>query len=79
MFQCLNNMKISVKLHPNAKHEKFEVLAEDAYEVWVTEPAIENRANEALIDILSEHFNCPKSMISIAFGSKSTNKVINIG
>ena len=44
----------------------------------MTAPALEGRANEALIDVLSEHFGVKRSTIEIVKGLKSRYKIVNI-
>jgi len=46
--------------------------------VYLTAPALEGRANEALIDVLSEHFGVKRSTIEIVKGLKSRYKIVNI-
>ncbi len=46
--------------------------------IFTKEPARDNKANFAVIDILSEHFNVPKRNISIKHGIKSKTKTICI-
>ena len=71
-------MIISVKVHPGSSKEKVVKKDKDNYEVWTYEPAIKNRANKKLIELLSKYFNVPKSSISINKGMKSRNKSVII-
>ena len=71
------HMKINVRIKPRSKRPKVE-KTEDGYVVCVSEPPIENKANKALIESLSCHFDVPKSRIRIVSGLKSKNKVIEI-
>ena len=71
-------MKISVKIKPNSKTEAVEILPDGEFLVRVKAPAKEGRANEALIVALKNHFNVPKSRISIASGLGSKNKIVDI-
>jgi len=70
-------MKISVKVKPNSKSEKVEKIGE-TYKLYVKEPAKEDRANLAVINLLSEYFKVPKSRISILRGKKSRQKIVEI-
>ncbi|MGB9715434.1 MAG: DUF167 domain-containing protein [Thermodesulfovibrionales bacterium] len=70
-------MKISVRVKPNMKEEKVE-KAGDVFNVYVKEPAKEGKANKAVIELLSEYFNVPKSQIVIISGFKSKQKIIEI-
>ncbi len=70
-------MKINVRIKTRAKHEKVE-KSENGYIVYVNQPPIENKANKALVELLSSHFDVPKSRIRIIAGLKSKNKIIEI-
>ena len=41
-------------------------------------PAIDNRANRALIEVLARHFNVKKRDIRIVKGERSREKIIEI-
>ena len=71
-------MKIQVNVKTNAKQQKVEKLSENEYKVWVKEPAKENKANYAVIDIISELFSVSKSSIQIVSGLKSKTKIIKL-
>ncbi|MFA6321712.1 MAG: DUF167 domain-containing protein [Candidatus Omnitrophota bacterium] len=71
-------VKISVKVKAGSKQELVEQVGENQYVLRVKEKAVEGRANKAVVELLSEYFNIPKSAISIAGGFKSKNKLIAI-
>jgi len=71
-------MMIQVKVIPNAKKSVIKKEGEQ-YKVYLTAPAVEGRANQALIKALAGHFNVPKSGIQIIKGLKSRRKTIKIG
>lgn len=70
-------MKISVTVKPRAREEKVE-KTDNGYIIYVREPAEENKANRALIEVLSEYFGVSKSKISILSGLKSRHKIVEI-
>ncbi len=70
-------MLIRVYVTPNAKEARVVKVSEDYYEVRVDERAMDGRANKSLLEILAEHFNIPKSRVSIIRGAKSRNKTTN--
>ena len=70
-------MKINIRIKPRARCNKVE-KTEDGYIVYVKEPPIEYKANNALIKLLSCYFDVPKSRIRIVVGLKSKNKIIEI-
>lgn len=71
-------MRISVRVKPNAKKELVEKAGPNEYTVRVKAPAKEGKANDALVEALSEHFGVPKSRITIASGHGSKTKIIDI-
>lgn len=50
----------------------------DAWKVYVNAPAVDGKANKALIALLAEYFQVRKSRIEITKGLKSRHKTINI-
>jgi len=70
-------MKIFVRVKPNMKEEMVEREG-NVLTVHVKEPAKGNRANRAMVELLSEYFKVPKSRISILTGIKSKKKIIEI-
>ncbi|MDD2889670.1 MAG: DUF167 domain-containing protein [bacterium] len=70
-------MKISVTVKLKSKQEKVEKV-DTGYLVYVKVPPIENKANEAIIKLLAEHFNVSKSQVIILTGLTSKHKIIEI-
>ncbi|MEE9595079.1 MAG: DUF167 domain-containing protein [Candidatus Hydrothermarchaeales archaeon] len=70
-------MLIEVKVIPNAK--KNRVLEDDEkFKAYVTAPAVDGKANKALIDLLAKHFKVKKSKVQIIKGTRSREKVVEI-
>ena len=46
--------------------------------VKVDEEALDGRANKRLMEILSIHFNVPKSRIRVIRGAKSRDKIVDV-
>lgn len=70
--------RISVKITPNAKKEGIIDEGNNCFKVKVKAPAIEGKANEAMIKLLSKYFNIPKSCIKISRGEFAKNKIVEI-
>ena len=70
-------MKIYVRVKTNMREERVE-REDEAYAVSVKEPAKENKANRAVIELLSEYFKVPKSQVFILSGLRSKHKIIEI-
>ncbi len=67
-------MKIEVYVKPNAREEKLEKIEDNQYKAWVKEEPKENKANLAVIKLLSRHFKVPPSLIALSGGAKSKKK-----
>ncbi len=71
-------MKIEVKVVSNAKKIKIEKLGAHKFKVYLTQKPQNNKANEQLLEILSEFLNIKKSNIKILKGLCSRQKLIEI-
>lgn len=71
-------MKVSVRVKPQAKQDKIEKIGLNDYIVWVKAKAIEGKANQAVIKILSEYFHTPKSKIILIKGTKFRDKIFMV-
>ena len=71
-------MRIKVTVKPNAKHEKIEKISDQEYRVSVKASPQENKANEALIEVLADYFSVPKSTITLIHGLHSKTKIVEI-
>lgn len=70
-------MRIDVKVVPNARQAKVKE-EQGRLKVYVTAPAVDGKANAALIETLAEHFHVRKSAIAIVRGETSREKVVEI-
>lgn len=68
--------KIAVTVKANARQEAVEKISEENFVLRVKAPAKENKANQAVIKVLSEFFDLPKSRITIKQGLTCRNKVV---
>lgn len=71
-------MKISVQVKLKSKKEEVQKIDDKKYIVFVKEMPIEDKANKAVINALSDFLKIPKSTITIISGKKSKNKIIEI-
>jgi len=71
-------MQISVRVTSNAREPRLTKIGETSFEARVDERAVGGRANKRLLEILSKHFDVPKSRIMIVGGLRSRDKVIQI-
>ncbi len=71
-------MLINVHVTPNAKEARVTKVGEASFDVRVDEKAVGGRANKRLLEILAEHFDVPRSRVSIVRGAKSRDKVVEV-
>lgn len=70
-------MIIKVRVVPNAKQERL-VRQADMLKIYLCAPAIEGKANQRLVEFLSETFRVKKRQIIIRQGLASRDKVVEI-
>ena len=68
---------MDIKVVPGAKKNLFK-CEDGRVKVYLTAPAVDGKANEALVVFLAEHYGVRRSQIEIIKGLKSRHKVINI-
>lgn len=71
-------MNVTIIVHPNSKKPRIENNPEGHTHIYVREPALEGKANDATIKALSELNKTPKSHIKLVSGAKSKIKVFEI-
>ena len=70
---------LAIRVTPRAKrNEIVEVMADDTVKVRLTAPPVEGKANQALVDLLSEILGVNKSRIEIVGGATSRDKLVSI-
>jgi len=72
-------MKITVIAHPNSKSPRIEEDLLKVVHVYVKEPPLEGRANQAVIEALARFYGIKPRNIVLLRGNKSKNKVFEIG
>lgn len=72
-------MKISAHLKPNSRHREEVVVDSDGtYIIYTKAPAIEGRANAAVIKLLAKYFGVAQSRVKLVRGATSKHKVFSI-
>lgn len=71
-------MKVDVIAHPNSKRPRVEKDLLGEIHVYVSEPPLEGRANNAVAHALAEYFKTKRSNVILVSGEKSKNKVFEI-
>jgi len=72
-------MKINIRIKPNSKKGPLvEKQADGSLIVYVREIAVDGKANQAVVKLLSKYLNTPKTSITILKGHTSRHKLIEI-
>lgn len=69
-------MKLTVKAHPKSKKVAVKKIDDTHYEIWIREAPEKGRANDAVIETLSDYLKIPKSRLTLLSGQKSKHKVL---
>lgn len=67
-----------VRVQPRANRNEIAGEVDGALKVRLLAPALEDRANEALIEFLAELLKTPKAAVRILSGHRSRNKRVEI-
>ena len=71
-------MKYQIAVKPGSSQEKILETAPGELTVYLRAKPHDGEANDALIKLLSKHFNVPKTSIRIVRGTHSRHKTIEI-
>lgn len=72
-------MKIKIRVLPrSSKNEVVGEMADGTLKVKLTAPPVDGKANEALLELLAEHFGVKKNKIKLVGGLTSKNKIIEL-
>jgi uncharacterized protein (TIGR00251 family) len=69
---------LEVHVQPGAKRSEFAGQHGDRVKIRLAARAVDNKANEALVEFLAEHYGVPKRSVRIAAGLKSREKRVVI-
>lgn len=73
----IQNNYLHIRVMPGAR-KNFLKKEEGRLKIYLQAPALEGKANQALVEFLAEYLNVKKSQIEIIKGLKSRNKIVNI-
>jgi len=71
-------VSFTVRVQPRASRDEIAGTIEGAMKIRLSAPAIENLANDALIELLSRVLKTPKSAVRIRSGEQSRTKRVEI-
>ncbi len=69
---------LRLRIVPNAKRSEVVGVHGDAVKVKVQAPAMDGKANEALVDFLAEKIGVPRRAVQIVAGEKSRDKSVAV-
>ena len=67
-----------LRVQPGARRNEVVDLAEGVLKVRVSAPARDGKANEALVELLTDLLNLPKGRIHILWGRASRDKTVAV-
>ena len=67
---------IAIRLQPRASRTEIGDVVGDELKIKVTAPPVDSAANEALLRLLSETLDCPKSAVKLVRGETSRHKQV---
>lgn len=74
-----NGIELQLRIHPNAKKDGFAGIWNETHlKVNINAPAVDGKANSALINFLAKYFHLRKSAIELISGETSREKRIFI-
>jgi uncharacterized protein len=71
-------VSFDVRVQPRASRDEIAGVFEGAMKIRLTAPAVENRANEALIEFLAAVLKTSKSAVRIRSGEQSRTKRVEV-
>lgn len=69
---------LELKTIPNATRDQLVGWLGDVLKVKVRAPALEGRANDALLDFLAKQLGLPRRAVTLVRGDKSRHKVVRL-
>jgi uncharacterized protein len=71
-------VSFTVRVQPRASREEIAGTIDGALKIRLSAPAVENRANEALVEFLAGVLKTPKSAVRIQSGERSRTKRLEV-
>lgn len=70
--------RILVWVQPGAKHDAVAGVVEGRLKIRLRAPAVDNKANDALVAFMAKYFGVPKSALELAAGHTGRKKTLRI-
>jgi uncharacterized protein len=69
---------LSLKVQPRASRNEIGGLMGAELKIKVSAPPVDSAANEAVLELLAETLNCPRSQLTLVRGQTSRHKQVRI-
>ena len=73
----VSRTRIAVRAHPGAARERV-AWTDGVLHVWVTAPAVDGRANLALVRAIARGLGVRRSEVALVAGERSRDKVVEV-
>jgi hypothetical protein len=73
-----DGVSLAVKLQPRASANEIGEPLGNELRIKVTAPPVDAAANEALVRLLAETLDCPRSRVELVRGHTSRHKVVKV-
>ena len=74
----VREVMLTLHVQPGASRTEYAGLHGDAHKIRLAAPAVEGRANEALVDFLARAFGVRKSDVAIVSGASARRKIVRV-
>ena len=69
---------LTLHVQPGASRTEYAGLHGDAHKIRLAAPAVEGRANEALVEFVAQAFSVRKRDVTIVSGASARRKVVRV-
>lgn len=71
-------MYVRVHVVPNSKKERVTRVTETEFHIVVREPALQNRANRRILELIAEAYGVSVKQVRLLTGHRSSAKIVSI-
>ena len=73
-----DTVTLKIRVIPNARKTEFAGYRDDELVLRVNAPAVEGKANKAVVEFVAEHFGVTRSAVLLIRGERSRHKIFQI-
>jgi uncharacterized protein (TIGR00251 family) len=71
-------MRLTLRVKTNARKNEAKQIDAKTYQVHVTAPPVDGKANEKIVEVLADFFGKPKRCFTIVKGATSKTKIVEV-